>query len=109
MFGNHPVSLPAAESRTPPPAFATDPLLPTNGREYAASLSASVGKDAEGHQAGTTSSDIVEIDGPGSVSPSLPNNESSFIRSSSPAAVRGFCVLISCIFYVLLVYPSLLL
>lgn len=85
LFGNHPVSLPAAEIRAPPPAFATDPLLPTNGREYAASLSSSVGKDGEGHQAGMRASNILEIDGPSSASQSPPNLESSYIKNSSPA------------------------
>lgn len=91
LFGSHPVSLPAAEIRSPPLAFATDPLLPTNGREYAASLSSSVGKDAEGHQAGIRGSNILEIDGPSSASPSPPNLESSYIKNSSPAGVRQFC------------------
>lgn len=85
LFGSHPVSLPAAEIRAPPLAFATDPLLPTNGREYAASLSSSVGKDGEGHE--TRGSNILEIDGPSSASPLAPNLESSYIKNSSPAGV----------------------
>ncbi|XP_059652994.1 uncharacterized protein LOC132300079 [Cornus florida] len=95
LFGNHPVSLPATESRGPPPAFSSDPLMhasATGGREYNASLSSSVAKDSEGYSAaagtGPTNSsftDIVEIDGPNSASPSLSNHESSFVKNASPA------------------------
>ena len=67
LFGNHPVSLPATESRGPSPAFASDPLI--------SSLSPSVAKDAEGYSVVSSAkpsiSDIVEIDGPSSANPSL--------------------------------------
>ncbi|CAI9104278.1 OLC1v1002917C2 [Oldenlandia corymbosa var. corymbosa] len=80
LFGNHPVSLPVAESRSPPPAFASDPLRPSGGREYPSGMSPSVGKDSE-------IVDIVEIEGPGSTSASLSNQESTIMKStSSPGA-----------------------
>ncbi|XP_059647886.1 uncharacterized protein LOC132294149 isoform X2 [Cornus florida] len=76
LLGNHPT-----ESRGPPPAFASNPLIHT-----------SVAKDAEGYLAtagiGSTKSsvtDIVEIDGPSSASPSLSNHDSNFMKSTSPS------------------------
>lgn len=90
LFGNLPVSLPATESRSPPPAFASDPLVPTSRREYAAGLSPSAGKDSE-------IVDIVEIDGPNSVSPSLSNHESTLMKGSSPP---GVSVLLLSNFYI---------
>lgn len=92
LFGNHPVSLPSTESRSPPPAFASDPLMPIGGREYDAGLSPSVGKDSE-------IVDIVEIDGPGSASPSVSNHESTLMKSSSPPGVRMFCFCLSFSFH----------
>ncbi|XP_059665966.1 uncharacterized protein LOC132311851 isoform X2 [Cornus florida] len=87
LFGNHPVSLPATESRGPPPPLASDPLMhasATGGREPNANLPSSVAKDSEGYSAaagtGPTNSsftDIVEIDGPKSASPSLSNHQPS--------------------------------
>ncbi|XP_071930958.1 uncharacterized protein [Coffea arabica] len=77
LFGNHPVSLPATESRSPPPAFASDPLITMGKKEYAAGLTPSVGKDSE-------IVDIVEIDDPSSASPPLSNHESTLMKSSSP-------------------------
>ncbi|CAK9181164.1 unnamed protein product [Ilex paraguariensis] len=95
LFGNHPVSLLQTESRGPPPAFASDPLMHASaagGRDYNSSLSPSAVRDAEGYSVATgigcnkpSSTDIVEIDGPGSSNPSLPNHESSFMTISSPA------------------------
>ncbi|KAK9286822.1 hypothetical protein L1049_015227 [Liquidambar formosana] len=90
LFGNHPVSLPATESRGPPPAFASDPLMHisgTGGRENNISSSSSVIQDdtngTGGYSAGTGTgslklsvSDIVEIDGPSSAG--------NFMKSSSP-------------------------
>uniref|UniRef100_A0A5B7AEF9 Putative zinc finger protein-like 1 n=1 Tax=Davidia involucrata TaxID=16924 RepID=A0A5B7AEF9_DAVIN len=82
LFGNHPVSLPATESRGPPPAFASDPLL---------HVSPTVAKDAEGYSAATgigsnklSITDIVEVDGPSSVSPSISNQQSNFLKTTSP-------------------------
>ena len=86
LFGNHPVSLPATESRSPPPAFASDPLITMGKKEYAAGLTPSVGKDSE-------IVDIVEIDDPSSASPPLSNHESTLMKSSSPPGVRVFCFL----------------
>ncbi|XAR52920.1 hypothetical protein NMG60_11021254 [Bertholletia excelsa] len=68
VFGNHPVPSPVTESRTPPPAFASDPLMHVSA---AGGSSSAGGKD-----------DIVEIDGPSLGSPS--NQKSSFMKSSSP-------------------------
>lgn len=99
LFGSHPVSLPAAEPRGPPPAFASDPLMhisASGGREYGANSSPSVTKDAEGYSAATgigppkpSSIDIVEIDGPSSANPSLSNHEANFMKSTSPGGVSG--------------------
>ncbi|KAL9417718.1 hypothetical protein AB3S75_040664 [Citrus x aurantiifolia] len=73
LFGNHPVSLAVAESRGPPPAFASDPIVNVNA-------SSSPSKDGinitEGYTASSTVSEIMEIDGP---SPA-----GNFIKSSSP-------------------------
>ncbi|TXG64135.1 hypothetical protein EZV62_011129 [Acer yangbiense] len=69
LFGNHPVSL-TAESRSPPPAFASDPII-------GVSSSAAVAKDGinEGPSK-LTVTEITEIDGPGSAG--------NFIKNSSP-------------------------
>ncbi|KAL0365300.1 UNVERIFIED_CONTAM: hypothetical protein Sangu_0627600 [Sesamum angustifolium] len=75
LFGNHPVSF-GTESRNPPPAFASEPLMHP-----------SVGKDAASTATGSArpaSLDIVEIDGPSLATSSLPNHEPSFMRSTSP-------------------------
>ncbi|CAK9180846.1 unnamed protein product [Ilex paraguariensis] len=94
LFGNHPVSRPATESRGPPPAFATDPLMQVSagGREPNESLPPSAVGDARGYSVASgigytkpSSIDIVEIDAPGSANSSLSNHDSSFIKSSSPA------------------------
>ncbi|KAL0384315.1 UNVERIFIED_CONTAM: hypothetical protein Sradi_2825800 [Sesamum radiatum] len=80
LFGNHPVSF-GTESRNPPPAFASEPLM-----------HASVGKDADSTATGSArpaSLDIVEIDGPSLATSSLPNHEPSFMRSTSPTGVRN--------------------
>ncbi|CAL5329382.1 unnamed protein product [Camellia sinensis] len=84
LFGNHPVSLPATESRTPPPAFASDPLMHATSTEGSSSM---IGKDVAGYAAATGmgSNDIVEIDGPSSANPSLSNQHSNFMKSASPA------------------------
>ncbi|KAF8406212.1 hypothetical protein HHK36_008297 [Tetracentron sinense] len=109
LFGNHPVSLPAAESRLPPPAFASDPLMhisATGGRETNIanfldsikdpSSSSSVAKDAayltEGYSAATeigssklSTTDIVEIDGPSSTENRIiSDHEPNFMTSTSP-------------------------
>ncbi|KAI8532668.1 hypothetical protein RHMOL_Rhmol11G0231400 [Rhododendron molle] len=69
LFGNHPVSLLATESRTPP-AFSSDPLIHVSATGGSTSL---LGKDA-----GAVSSDIVEIDSPSS-------NHPNFTKSASPS------------------------
>lgn len=74
LFGNHPVSLLATESRTPPPAFSSDPLIHVSAAGGSTSL---LGKDA-----GAVSSDIVEIDSPSS-------NHPNFTKNASPSGVRG--------------------
>ena len=73
LFGNHPVSL-TVESRSPPPAFASDPII-------GVSSSPSVAKDGinEGPSK-LTVTEITEIDGPGSAG--------NFIKNSSPVVVR---------------------
>lgn len=68
LFGNHPVSLSAMESRTPP-AFSSDPLVNLSATGGSTSL---LGKDA-----GVVSNEIVEIEGPSS----HPN----FTKSASPS------------------------
>ena len=82
LFGNHPVSLPATEARGPPPAFASDPLMPTTagGREN--------------NSAKPSIIDIVEMDGPSSVNPSLSNHDSNFMKTASPTGVRDLFLLI---------------
>ncbi|KAE8668137.1 mitotic checkpoint protein BUB3 [Hibiscus syriacus] len=67
LFGNHPVSLPTADPRVPPPAFTSDPLVNvTCGGEYDENSSPSVVKD-EGYSAAAGPSklavtEIMEID-----------------------------------------------
>ncbi|KAF7128081.1 hypothetical protein RHSIM_Rhsim11G0153600 [Rhododendron simsii] len=70
LFGNHPVSLLAMESRTPPPAFSSDPLIHVSAAGGSTSLL--------GNDAGAVSSDIVEIDSPSS-------NHPKFTKSASPS------------------------
>lgn len=81
LFGNHPVSFHGTESRSPPPAFASDPLV----QPY-------VGKDGASTATGSrpASLDIVEIEGP---APSLNNHEANFMKSTSPTGVRSSLVL----------------
>lgn len=81
MFGNHPVSLPGTEPRSPPPAFASDPLMHASAD----------GKDVASTRTGYTNPahlEIVEIDGPASATSSLSNHEHSFMKNTSPTAVR---------------------
>ncbi|KAK4424261.1 hypothetical protein Salat_1619500 [Sesamum alatum] len=81
LFGNHPVPLHGTESRSPPPAFASEPLIQAsaagggehNGGNYAASTARPVDLG------------IVEIDEPSSATSSLPNHDSNFMKSASPA------------------------
>lgn len=69
IYGNHPVSLSVTESRSPPPAFSSDPLI---SRE---NLGKSV--SADGSELSKLSvTDIVEIDGA--------NSGGNFMKSSSP-------------------------
>ncbi|XP_038682632.1 zinc finger protein-like 1 homolog [Tripterygium wilfordii] len=90
LFGNHPVSLPSAESLAPPPAFASDPLVSASsngGGEYNVSSSHLMAKDetntSQGYSAATEAGsvklsvkDIVEIDGPSSAG--------NYAKNSSP-------------------------
>ncbi|KAF7840743.1 zinc finger protein-like 1-like protein [Senna tora] len=76
LFGNHPVSLPTTESRSPPPAFASDPLIGRENNEISDSM--------EGYSSPTgirpsklSVTDIVEIDSP--------NSAGNFIKAPSPA------------------------
>ncbi|CAI9765612.1 unnamed protein product [Fraxinus pennsylvanica] len=83
LFGNHPVSFPGPESRSPPPAFASDPLMHAD----AGGMSSSVGIDATSStiSAKPSSLDIIEINGPDSAAASLPNRELNLSKSSSPS------------------------
>ena len=87
LFGNHPVSLLTIESRPPPPAFASDPLMHVSATGRSTSI---VGQDAGGYSGaiGIGSDDIVEVDGPNSVNSSL-SNQPNFTKTASPAGVRG--------------------
>ncbi|KAG2704076.1 hypothetical protein I3843_06G158500 [Carya illinoinensis] len=82
LFGNHPVSLAATESRGPPPAFASDPLVTssTGGMENSAGLLPLVVQNeitvAEGGSSKLSVTDPLEIDGP--------STAGNFVRSSSP-------------------------
>ncbi|XP_010530705.1 PREDICTED: zinc finger protein-like 1 homolog [Tarenaya hassleriana] len=89
LFGNHPVSL-STESRSPPAALASDPLVNISSKgEYSASSSSPLREGnnfADGYLAGNgeyskpTVSEIVEIDVPAS---------GSYMKSSSPGAVAA--------------------
>lgn len=75
IFGNHPVSLSVTESRSPPPAFSSDPLI---GRENVGNS-----ESVDGLKLSKLSvSDIVEIDGS--------NSGGNFMKSSSPVGVRRY-------------------
>lgn len=82
LFGNHQIPLPVPDSRAPPPAFASDPLVHVSS---SGSMSTSVVNDA-GSYLGTTGTgstkpstiDIEEIDDPSAA------NQANFIRSVSP-------------------------
>lgn len=93
LFGNHPVSLVATESRGPPPAFASDPLIAVsstggmenNARPLVLQDEISV---AEGYSAATgagSSRDILEIDGP--------STAGNFVKTSSPVGVEILTIL----------------
>lgn len=100
VFGNHLVSLPAAESHVPPPAFASDPLMHVSGVEDRDKSSAD-SFTKEGKQldeiyssaVGTGSTklsepEIVEIDGPSSLGNQfMPDQEPNFMKSASPKGV----------------------
>lgn len=82
LFGNHPIPLPVTDSRGPPTAFASDPLIHVSSN---GGMSTSVVKDAESYL-GTTATgsskpstiDIEEIDDPSAA------NQANFMRSVSP-------------------------
>ncbi|XP_044507276.1 zinc finger protein-like 1 homolog [Mangifera indica] len=73
LFGNHPVSLTVMEPRSPPPAFASDPIMSSKANSLP-----SVAKDGtnitEGYMAPTSVSEIMEIESPSSTG--------NFIKSS---------------------------
>lgn len=85
LFGNHPVSLPVAESRSPPPAFASDPLISLTSAENRENGSNMTEAYSIPTGAGTSKfpvSDISEIEDLSSAG--------NFLKSSSPAGVRAF-------------------
>lgn len=96
LFGNHPVSLPAVDSRGPPPAFATDPLVQVSAASTLPLISKDEVNFTDGHSAANGTgpsklsvSDIVEIDGPSSAGNApISNHETNFIKSTSPSGVR---------------------
>ncbi|KAL1831662.1 hypothetical protein ACET3Z_001313 [Daucus carota] len=73
LFGNHPISFSAVDSRDTPPAFASDPLIHVSGS--GGMLSGSTKPSSIG---------IEEIDNSSAGNPSSSNNESNFLKSSSP-------------------------
>ncbi|KAL3843853.1 hypothetical protein ACJIZ3_001256 [Penstemon smallii] len=75
LFGNHPVSFQGTESQSPPPAFASGPLMHQSAGNSAASTAT-----------GSASLDVVEIEGPSSAMSSLPNHETNFMKTTSPDA-----------------------
>lgn len=89
LFGNRPVSFSEADSRDPPPAFASDPLVYVSGNGGIPTL---VGKD--GSYLGTSGSGSTKPltigmegnDNPSAAIPSLSNNESDFMSNSSPVS-----------------------
>ncbi|XP_077233794.1 RING/U-box superfamily protein [Tasmannia lanceolata] len=87
IFGNHLVSMPAAEPRPPPPAFASDPLVhvtTTEGMDRSNSNSSAFIKDPISTLK-VSSPDIVEIDGPISLGNQFASDhEPQFIKSVSP-------------------------
>ncbi|VAH15398.1 unnamed protein product [Triticum turgidum subsp. durum] len=102
VFGNHFVTMPKADARTPP-AFASDPLkrLSYSGESTDANmlnsskdatLSSAVLSQGDTYPAGMYSSgtlshvepEIVEIDGPSTIATKFPEQEPNFIRSPSP-------------------------
>ncbi|XP_008805695.1 uncharacterized protein LOC103718583 isoform X1 [Phoenix dactylifera] len=97
IFGSHLVSLPAAESRVPPPAFASDPLMHVSGVEDRDKRSADsftkegkhsdeVYSSADGKGSTKLSEpEIIEIDGPSSLGNQYkPDQEPNFMKSASP-------------------------
>lgn len=89
LFGNHPVPFSDADSRDPPPAFASDPLIHVSGN---GGFPTSEGKD--GSYLGTTGSGSTTpltigmevIDEPSAPNPSLSNNESNFMSNANPVS-----------------------
>lgn len=79
VFGNHPVSM--TESRSPPPAFSSDPLVSRENHGnsgHVDGFSPATGSELPK----LTVADIMEIDGANSVG--------NFMKASSPGAVRGY-------------------
>ncbi|GAB2292131.1 hypothetical protein Dimus_026383 [Dionaea muscipula] len=88
VFGNHPVSLAAAESRVPPPAFASDPLKQLSAGDLEvkndAIMTESFSSEAGMGSSKVTVPDILETDGP-STGNSLPaSHDSGYMKSASP-------------------------
>jgi len=89
VFGNHPVSM--TESRSPPPAFSSDPLVSRENHgnsDPVDGFSPATGSELPK----LTVADIMEIDGA--------NSGGNFMKASSPGAVRGYfhCTFIVCIY-----------
>lgn len=80
IFGNHPVSLSVTESRSPPPAFSSDPLI---NRENITKSDLVEGYSTTTGAGPSTLSvtDILEIDSPTSAG--------SFKKASSPVGLTG--------------------
>ncbi|XP_044489024.1 zinc finger protein-like 1 homolog [Mangifera indica] len=78
LFGNHPVSLTVTESCSPPPAFASDPIISSSNVSSSSSVAKNGINLTEGYMAPTSVAEIMEIESP--------NSTGSFIKSSSPPA-----------------------
>ncbi|KAK1276629.1 hypothetical protein QJS04_geneDACA001606 [Acorus gramineus] len=108
LFGNHLVSLPVAESRVPPPAFASDPLIHISATEdekinttfesieESKLPSSSVDKeraystDAYSSRIQLSEPDIVEIEGPSSLGNQFTNDhDHNFLKSPGATTRKG--------------------
>ncbi|GMH03102.1 hypothetical protein Nepgr_004941 [Nepenthes gracilis] len=91
VFGNHLVSLSSAESRVPPPAFASDPLKIVSAGGNGTVKNETSMPDGYSSGAGmgsceVTEPDIVEIDGPLAGNSLTANHEPSYKKSASPGS-----------------------
>lgn len=103
VFGNHFVTIPKVDTRTP--AFASDPLKRLSGSRDRESNGANIGSARDASLPSTLHSgvyssagvgsgthihvepEIVEIEGPSPLITQFPEQESNFIRSPSPHGV----------------------